>query len=87
VTEDGKIIPFWCNKTRGTLGDLRRQRLRDIVYSAAYARFTNLVKGCSLCRNSSTVESSIFYSARYFLSNFYKNGIIIYLRFVSDYAF
>jgi hypothetical protein len=36
---------------------------------------------------SSTVESSRFYSVRHFLSNFSKNGIVIYLRFNANYAF
>lgn len=85
VTEDGKIKPFWCQKTGRVLGDLRKQSLEEIMYSPSFRKFAEITKRCNLCDNSTTVESSIFYSARRFLMNYYKWNNP-YLKFISDYA-
>ena len=81
VSEDGKVQPFWCSKASMTLGDLRRQSLGEILDSNPFREFSEVASGCSSCVNSSTVEASIFYSARHFLMNPYS-----YLRFILDYA-
>ncbi len=85
VSEDGKIKPFWCKKTSTVLGDLRKQSLGEVLYSNSFEGFTEIANGCNLCNNSSTVEASIFYSARRFLMSHYKweNP---YLKFILDYA-
>jgi len=85
VSEEGKIEPFWCQKTSRVLGDLRKQSLGEVLHSPSFEEFAESAKGCDLCNNSSTVEASIFYSARRFLMNFYKWNSP-YLRFVLDYA-
>jgi len=85
VSEDGKIKPFWCQKTSMLLGDLRKQSLGEVLSSPSFKEFAELTRGCNLCNNSSTVESSIFYSARRFLSKFYRWNNP-YLRFIMDYA-
>ncbi|MEM2130802.1 MAG: radical SAM protein [Candidatus Bathyarchaeia archaeon] len=86
VTEDGKVTPFWCQKTNSPLGDLRKQSLGEILNSKPLKQFTELSKGCSLCGNSVTVETSIYYSARRFFTNFYKWNNP-YLKFLADFAF
>lgn len=85
VSEDGKIKPFWCKKTKDTLGDLRKQTLMEVIHSSAFKNFTEISKGCSLCNNSSTVETSVYYSTRRFFKNYYKWNNP-YLKFISDYA-
>jgi len=85
VSEDGKIKPFWCQKTSRVLGDLRKQSLSEVLYSSSFKEFAEITKGCNLCNNSSTVESSIFYSARRFLINSYSWNSP-YLKFILDYA-
>ena len=85
VTEDGKIKPFWCQKTSKTLGDLRKQSLSEILHSHSFKQFAEITKNCNLCGNSTTVEASIFYSTRRFFKNYYKWNNP-YLKFISDYA-
>jgi len=85
VSEEGKIEPFWCQKTSRALGDLRKQSLSEVLYSPSFKEFDEITKGCNLCNNSSTVEASIFYLARRFLMNFYRWNNP-YLRFILDYA-
>jgi len=85
VSEDGKIKPFWCQKTSRALGDLRKQSLSEVLYSPSFKEFAEITKGCNLCNNSSTVETSIFYSARRFLINSYQWNNP-YLKFILDYA-
>ena len=85
VSEDGKIKPFWCQKTSRVLGDLRKQSLSEVLYSSSFKEFAEITKGCNLCNNSSTVETSIFYSPRRFLINSYRWNTS-YLKFILDYA-
>ena len=85
VSEDGKIKPFWCQKTSRVLGDLRKQSLSEVLYSSSFKEFAEITKGCNLCNNSSTVEASIFYSARRFLINSYRWNNP-YLKFILDHA-
>jgi len=85
VTEDGKIKPFWCQKNNKVLGDLRKQSLSEIIGSPSFMEFAKIAKGCNLCNNSTTVEASVFYSARRFLMN-YLRWSNPYLKFISDYA-
>jgi len=86
VTEDGKVTPFWCQKTNNHLGDLRKQNLNEILNSKHLKQFVELAKGCSLCSNSVTVETSTYYSIRRFFTNFYKWNNP-YLKFLADFAF
>jgi MoaA/NifB/PqqE/SkfB family radical SAM enzyme len=67
VTESGEIVPFWCEKEKHTLGDLRNQSLGEVLSSRRYSEFVKATAGCSLCTNSTTVEVSMFYSTRNFL--------------------
>ncbi len=62
ISEDGKIIPFWCQKSNSVLGDLRNHSLSEVLYSRSFKKFVETTKWCNLCNNSSTVEASIFYS-------------------------
>ena len=55
------------------------------VKSSGYCARAEITKGCNLCNNSSTVETSIFYSARRFLINSYRWNTP-YLKFILDYA-
>ena len=72
VHTNGEIAPFWCRKNYGILGDLRKQSLGEVLYSALFEDFARLAEGCSLCGNSSTLEVSMFYSYRDFLKNCFK---------------
>ena len=85
VTEDGKVKPFWCQKTRKVLGDLREQSLSEIIHSPRFKEFAEITKNCNLCGNSTTVETSIFHSAMHFFKNYYKWNNP-YLKFISDFA-
>lgn len=85
VSEDGKVKPFWCVKSKGVLGDLRRQSLGEIVHSAPFQEFVDISNGCSLCSHSTAFETSIFYSARRFLANLYRPNSP-YLKFIMDFA-
>jgi MoaA/NifB/PqqE/SkfB family radical SAM enzyme len=86
VSEDGKVSPFWCRKSSKILGDFRKQSLNEIVHSPALREFAETSRGCSLCSHSTAFETSIFYSARRFLTNVYSPSSP-YLRFVIDFAF
>jgi MoaA/NifB/PqqE/SkfB family radical SAM enzyme len=85
VSENGVIAPFWCRKNSQPLGDLREQSLGSILCSDRYEEFVERVKGCNLCINSVTAESSLFYSATRFLANCFgtHNPIV---RFIADYS-
>ena len=85
VTEDGKVNPFWCKKTDSLLGDLRKQSLSEILNSSSLRQFAETAKNCSLCSNSTTVETSMYYSMRRFFTNYYKLNNP-YLKFLADYA-
>jgi len=85
VSEDGKVNPFWCKKTDSLLGDLRKQSLSEVLNSDSLKRFAETAKGCSLCSNSTTVETSMYYSVRRFFANYYKWNNP-YLKFLADYA-
>jgi len=85
VSEDGKIKPFWCQKTSRVLGYLQKQSLSEVLYSPSFKEFDGIMKGCNLCNNSSTVEASVFYSTRRFLMNFYRLNNP-YLKFILDFA-
>lgn len=85
VTEDGKVNPFWCKKTDSVLGDLRKQSLSEILNSGSLKQFAKIAKNCNFCSNSTTVETSMYYSTRRFFTNFYKWNNP-YLRFLADYA-
>jgi MoaA/NifB/PqqE/SkfB family radical SAM enzyme len=79
VGVEGTIQPFWCQKSDHILGNVCKQPLADIITSPAWKEFDTLAKECSLCVNSSTVESSLFYYAGFWAS-------MRYLRFALDYA-
>lgn len=79
VAEDGKVRPFWCRKCKGILGDLKTQSLQEIITSLAWKEFAEIARECHACTNSSTVESSLFYSAGFLASR-------RYIRFAADYA-
>jgi MoaA/NifB/PqqE/SkfB family radical SAM enzyme len=79
VAEDGTVRPFWCRKQIGLRGDLKTQSLLDIITSPAWKEFDAAAQGCHACTNSSTVESSLFYSAGFWASR-------RYIRFAFDYA-
>ena len=83
VTENGKVIPFWCKKNFKVIGDLRKQSLREIISSPLFSEFAEKAKGCCLCKNSSTVEASLFYS---FIPLKYNKWNNAYVKFISDYA-
>lgn len=85
VTEDGKVNPFWCKKAVNPLGDLRKQSLGEVLNSGSLRRFADVAKDCNLCVNSSTVETSMYYSVRRFFANYYKWNNP-YLKFLADYA-
>ena len=85
VTEDGKVNPFWCKKTDSLLGDLRKQSLSEILNSSSLKQFAETAKNCNLCSNSTTVETSMYYSIRRFFTNYYKWNNP-YLKFLADYA-
>jgi MoaA/NifB/PqqE/SkfB family radical SAM enzyme len=85
VRENGEVTPFWCRKNNHVLGDLRKQSLAEVLYSAPFEEFTKMVDVCNLCNNSSTVEVSMFYSYKRFLRNCFKIPSPI-LRFIADYA-
>ncbi len=85
VTEDGKVNPFWCKKTDSLLGDLRKQSLGEIVNSDTLKQFAEIAKNCNLCINSTTVETSMYYSTRRFFTNYYKWNNP-YLKFLANYA-
>jgi len=85
VSENGVIAPFWCRKNSQPLGDLREQSLGSILCSDRYEEFVKTVKGCNLCVNSVTAESSLFYSARRFFTNCFTTHNPI-LRFIADYS-
>jgi pyrroloquinoline quinone biosynthesis protein E len=78
VSEDGKIKPFWCNRTSKVLGDLRRHSLSEVLHSSSFRKLAEITEGCNLCNNSSTVESSLFYST--------KNSLKNPLKFILNYA-
>jgi MoaA/NifB/PqqE/SkfB family radical SAM enzyme len=86
VSEDGKIEPFWCQKTNKTLGDLRKQSLNEILHSHSFKEFEKTAHGCCLCKNSTTVETSTFYSVKQFFMNYniYRWNSS-YLKFIMDF--
>ena len=79
VGADGAVRPFWCQKNASLLGNVRTHRLSDILSSPSWKEFDAVAEGCSRCTNSSTVESSLFYSAGFWASR-------RYIRFAADYA-
>jgi MoaA/NifB/PqqE/SkfB family radical SAM enzyme len=85
VSEDGKIRPFWCQRSNKTLGDLRKQSLNEIIHSSPVKDFAKISQGCCICTHATAFETSIFYSAQRFFANVYrlKNP---YLRFIVDFA-
>jgi len=85
VSANGKVEPFWCQRTRKVLGDLRKQSLSEVLHSHELKEFTELAKGCNICGNSSTVECAVFYSAKRFLTNLF-NPTGPYLKFILDFA-
>lgn len=86
VTEGGKVVPFWCEKDKRVLGNLRNQSLGEVLSSDRYAEFTKATEGCSQCTNSSTVEASLFYSVRNFIASCTRIPNPI-LSFILDYGF
>lgn len=86
VQGDGKISPFWCRKSDRVLGDLRKDRLEDILLSTSFKNFRETTRDCNLCSNSANVESSLFYSVRNFLTNCLRVPSPV-LRFILDYGF
>jgi MoaA/NifB/PqqE/SkfB family radical SAM enzyme len=85
IHENGEITPFWCQKNDHVLGDLRNQGLGEVLYSAPFEKFTKMTAGCNLCKNSSTVEVSMFHSSKRFLRNCFKIPNPI-LQFIADYG-
>jgi MoaA/NifB/PqqE/SkfB family radical SAM enzyme len=85
VYEDGKIKPFWCQKTNEILGDLRKQSLSDFLHSPSYEKFRKTAWNCCLCKNSCQVETSMFYSIKHFLMRLFQVNNSI-LKFTLDYA-
>ncbi len=85
VSENGKVTPFWCKKTNHILGDVRKQSLGGAIYSAAFKEFAKMTDGCSLCSNSSTVETSMFYSDKVFFKNCFRIPSQI-INFIMQYA-
>jgi MoaA/NifB/PqqE/SkfB family radical SAM enzyme len=85
VYEDGKVKPFWCQKTREVIGDLRRQSLSEFLVSNPYKEFQKSAWKCCQCKNSCQVETSMFYSIQNFFTRVFqpKNSI---LKFIKDYA-
>lgn len=75
VHENGEVRPFWCQKSDGVIGDLRKQSLGEILSSASFKAFVGTVNGCNLCNNSTTVEISMFYSAKVFIKNRFRPSI------------
>jgi MoaA/NifB/PqqE/SkfB family radical SAM enzyme len=69
VHANGEIAPFWCRKNNHILGDLRKQSLGELLYSAVFEDFVRETEGCHLCDNSSTADISMFYSTQ----NFFKD--------------
>lgn len=88
VRENGEILPFWCRKTSNVLGDLRKQSLSEILESPEYQAFEKITKGCDLCANSVTVETSLFYMPKTFLINFFRlpSPLIEFISFYSNIA-
>lgn len=85
VSEDGKIKPFWCQRSSKMLGDLRKQNLNEIIHSSAIQDFAKISQGCSMCTHATAFETSIFYSFQRFFVNFYRPNNP-YLRFLADFA-
>jgi len=85
VAENGEVTPFWCQRAGNVIGDLREQSLSDVLHSTTYDDFNKTTEGCSLCNNSSTVETSMFYSMETFLRNCFKLPSPI-LSFIVDYG-
>jgi MoaA/NifB/PqqE/SkfB family radical SAM enzyme len=84
VYENGQVTPFWCRKNNHVLGDLRKQSLGEVLHSGPFEEFARMADVCNFCNNSSTVEVSMFYSYKKFLSNCFKipNPIV---GFIEDY--
>lgn len=82
ISADGIIKPFWCEKTNSILGDLRKNSLSEILRSPSFKEFSRVSRECNSCVNSSTMESSIFYSFRHAL-----RSPLPYCKFLLDYAF
>jgi MoaA/NifB/PqqE/SkfB family radical SAM enzyme len=85
VSETGEVRPFWCKRSNHVLGNIRKQSLGSILHSRSYDEFIKMTDGCKLCSNSSTVEVSMFYSARRFFINCLKVPNPI-LRFIGDFG-
>jgi len=85
VSETGEVAPFWCKRDNRVLGNLRKQSLGSILHSRSFEEFVKITDGCKLCSNSSTVETSMFYSARRFFANCLKMPNPI-LRFIADFG-
>jgi len=85
VSEEGKVKPFWCRKSKRTLGDLRKQSLNEIVHSPPFKEFVKISNGCSMCSHSTAFETSIFYSAERFFANVYRLNSP-YLKFMMDFV-
>ena len=88
VHENGEISPFWCHKNNHVIGDLRKQSLSEILNSATYKHFSQTVRGCSICKNSVTAETSFFYSPQTFLLNSLKipSPILDFISFFGGFA-
>jgi MoaA/NifB/PqqE/SkfB family radical SAM enzyme len=84
VQANGEIAPFWCRKNNRIIGNLRKQSLSEVLYSAPFENFSRIAEGCSLCDNSSTLEVSMFYSVRDFFKNCFKPPTPV-VRLVKEY--
>lgn len=85
VYEDGKIKPFWCQKTDKIIGDLRKQSLSEFLHASPYREFRKTAWNCSLCKSSCQVETSMFYSISHFIMRLFQTNNSI-LKFIIDYA-
>jgi MoaA/NifB/PqqE/SkfB family radical SAM enzyme len=72
VYENGEIAPFWCQRNNRVFGNLCKQGLGDVIRSAPFKEFAKMANVCNFCKNSSTVEVSMFYSPQRFLRNCFK---------------
>ena len=72
VRENGDVNPFWCLKDMRLLGNLRRQSLAEVLFSAPFREFAQNTEKCCSCTNSVTTEVSMFYSIPRFLKNCFR---------------
>lgn len=62
ILEDGEVLG--CPIFNEKLGNVKEEKLRNILASPAYRKFTAAAQGCSLCNVSCVVETSLIYSGR-----------------------